>query len=95
MQPGHAPQRLLAALHQRHRCFQGVGELGIPAVDEPGEQGSAGGQFHAALGVERPHLDHALANGRGSWSMIDHSTEPLPAPVAPTHRTWLPRSLSR
>ena len=40
-------------------------------------------------------LTNPAARDGARPAMIADSTDPLPAPVAPTHRVWEPTSLSR
>ena len=99
MQPGDAAQPVCAAAHHLDRGFEQVGQARSYAELVAGRRGrtgrtaAAGGEFHAALRVERPQLDQPGPHRRRQLVDDRPQHRALAGAGRPDHSTWLPTQL--
>src|SRR5262245_31535446 len=89
------PETLGTLLHEDHRFLEQPDHGGGVAVREAVEDRRDRAQLHAALGINGPDADNPSRSAGPMARRREPSTDPLPEPVAPAIRRWLPRSRSR
>ena len=83
MLPSDTAQPRRPQPHPFHGLVEDAGHAVGIVVGEPGEQRHAGRQLHAALGIERPHLDQAGADAAGQGPDERPQHRPLARPGRP------------
>ena len=103
MESGDAAQPVLPFPHHHHGVLEQLRRGRLRSRRQPwrrrrrtGRTAAGRGEFHAAFRVDRPHLHQPVEDDRDEAGDDRRQiTDPFPAPVAPTIRTWWPTSCSR